>query len=180
MSEKEPKLEKKAKRGRPQLKHGGFSLLTRGELPENRQYLRPYLTEAREGLIRDLGPTEEDLTAAQRILLDRVITNLGIVRLIEEYVKEKGIFQNPGGFLNPALATHYIAYNNSIRLNLQALGINKRVGDKILGPLELAAEIDREQAEQDALEAEKRSRIDQDRLSLEDTGKATDKPDGGT
>ena len=77
-------------------------------------------------MIRDLGPKECDLTAAQKVLIDRCVTGLGIVRLIEEYVKEKGIFERPGGFLNPALATHYIAYNNSVRLNLQALGIKRK------------------------------------------------------
>jgi len=69
--------------------------LTRGELPDNRRYLAPYLTGVREGLIRDLGPTEEDLTTAQKVLIDRLVNYLGIVRLIEEYVKERGIFQNP-------------------------------------------------------------------------------------
>lgn len=131
MASNSSEIKPKSRRGRPRVKHGAYSLLTRGELPEHRKYLRPYLTAVREGLIRDLGPAEEDLTTAQLVLVDRVITSLGIVRLIEEYVKDKGIFQNPEGFLNPALATHYIAYQNSIRLTLSALGINRKdLGDK--------------------------------------------------
>ena len=120
------KTKPKSRRGRPIVKHGGYSLLTTGELPENRKYLRPYLSGIREALIRDLGPREEDLTAAQLILVDRVVTTLGILRLVEEFIREKGIFANPQGFLNPALSKHYIAYSNSIRLNLQALGIARK------------------------------------------------------
>jgi len=93
MEKNKSKLTRKSRRGRPP-KHGGYSLLTKGELPENRQYLRTYLTDVREGLIRDLGPKEENLTTAQLVLIDRVITKLGIIRLIEEHVKEKGIFKN--------------------------------------------------------------------------------------
>jgi len=126
MSENQTKKPGKGKRGRPRTRHGGYALLTRGELPQNRLYLRPYLTEVREGLIRDLAAREEELTMAQRVLVDRVVTFLGVVRLIEEMVKEKGIFETPAGLLNPALATNYLAYNNSIRLTLQVLGINRQ------------------------------------------------------
>jgi len=122
----------KKKRGRPP-RHGGYSLITRGELPDNRRYLAPYLTGVREGLIGDLGPTEEDLTTAQKVMVDRVVNYLGIVRLIEEYVKEKGIFQNPGGFLNPALSQNYLAYCGHIQRALVALGIDKRQVEHVKG-----------------------------------------------
>ena len=124
------KSEKK-RRGRPP-RHGGYSLMTRGELPENRRYLAPYLTAVREGLIRDLGPTEADLTTAQRVLVDRVVNFLGIARLIEEYVKDRGIFQNPQGFLNPALSKNYLAYCGHIQRALMALGIDKRQSSDIV------------------------------------------------
>lgn len=120
-----PDKEQKKRRGRPP-RHGGYSLLTRGELPDNRRYLAPYLTGVREGLIHDLGPTEEDLTTAQKVMIDRLVNYLGIVRLIEEYVKERGIFQNPQGFLNPALSQNYLAYCGHIQRALVALGIDKK------------------------------------------------------
>lgn len=120
---------KKVRRGRPAL-HGGYSLLTRGELPERRRWLRGYLSEVRQGLVRDLGPTERDLTSAQGVLIDRAITKLGILRVIEEHVRETGVFKK--GQLDPALGTHYLAYSNSLRLELQALGINQRKASEVL------------------------------------------------
>jgi len=135
MSENKPKLEGKSKRGRPP-KHGGYSFLVKGELPENRKHVLRYLTAARENLIRDLGPTEDDLTAAQVILIDRTITKLGVIRCIEEHIKENSVMV--GQRLAPSLRASYLAYNNSIRLDLQLLGIDKRQADAVLTPYEIA------------------------------------------
>jgi len=125
-----PKTKKKARIGRPP-KPRGYSLMVRkGELPETRKYLRLYLTEVREGLIEDLGPTEEDLTSAQKVMIDRVINKLAILRCIEEQVLEDGVFL--GSRLCHVLGESYLAYSNSIRLDLQALGINKKQAGKVL------------------------------------------------
>ncbi len=120
------KLTKKFKPGCPpqNIKHGGYSFLVKGELPENRKHVLKYLTAARENLIQDLGPEEKDLTAAQIILIDRVVTKLGVIRCIEEYIRENTVMT--GSRLSPSLRESYLAYNNSIRLDLAALGINKR------------------------------------------------------
>jgi hypothetical protein len=123
MEEKGEKLRQKSRRGRPP-KHGGYSLLTRGELPENRKHIREYLTAVRENLIRDMGPLEKELTTAQIIIIDRIISKLGIVRCIEEHIKENTVIV--GQNLAPSLRASYLAYNNSIRLDLQALGIEKK------------------------------------------------------
>jgi hypothetical protein len=125
-----PKEMAKKKRGRPRVTHGGYALLITGEPPEHRPYLRPELIGAHSELVYNLGPTEDDLTAAQKILIGRVIAHLGIVRCIEEHIKDKGVLKN--GELHPALSTQYLAYSNSIRLNLAALGIDKRRGSEIL------------------------------------------------
>lgn len=91
MSENKGKSGKKSRRGRPP-KHGGFSLLIRGgEFPENRRYIADWLTEIREGLISDLGPSENDLTTAQRVIVDRIISKLGVIRCIEEYIRENSV-----------------------------------------------------------------------------------------
>lgn len=111
-------------------RHGGFTYLTTGVMPEHRQYIKKYLTAIREGLIRDIGPEEKDLTTAQLILIDRLISLLGVIRLIEEKAKEDGIFR--GKDLIASLKTSYIAYNNTVRLTLEKLGINKRQLDEAL------------------------------------------------
>ena len=85
---------------------------------------RRYLTAIRRGLVEDLGPSELDLSMAQIILIDRVVSLLGVVISIEEHCKETGIFKD--GDLAPSLRQSYLAYNNSVRLNLQALGIQRK------------------------------------------------------
>lgn len=111
-------------------RHGGYVYLTTGEVPEHRQYIKKYLTAIREGLIRDIGPGEKDLTTAQLILIDRLISFLGIIRLIEEKAKEEGVFK--GSDLTPSLKQSYISYNNTVRLTLEKLGIDKRQSDETL------------------------------------------------
>jgi hypothetical protein len=110
--------------GKRQLTHGGYSFITKGELPENRTHILKYLIAAREGLVRDLGPTENDLSTAQIILIDRIVTKLGVTRCIEEYIRERSVIV--GEDLAPSLRASYLAYNNSIRLDLQVLGLDRR------------------------------------------------------
>ena len=117
--------------------------MTTGEMAEHRQHIKKYLTNVREGLIGDIGPTERDLTTAQLILVDRLVSLLGVIRLIEEKAKEDGVFS--GKNLSPSLKQSYIAYNNTVRLTLEKLGIDKRMEDRVLTPLELAKRIDEEE-----------------------------------
>lgn len=130
--------------GRPHATHGGYSFLTKGELPEGRDYIRRYLTAARAGLIQDLGPTEKNLTTAQLIIIDGLVTKLGVVRCIEEHIRENSVMR--GHDLAPSLKTSYLAYKNSIRLDLQALGVNKRTQGRVLTALEkIKEEYEREE-----------------------------------
>jgi len=143
MSENKAKKKGKSRLGRPP-KHGGFSLLIkRGELPENRKYIREYLIAARAGLIRDLGPIEEDLTAAQIIIIDRIVSKLGVIRCIEEHIRENSVMV--GHNLAPSLGKSYLGYNNSVRLDLDKLGINKRKADEALDVQDYIKEFDKKQ-----------------------------------
>lgn len=125
----------------PKATHGGYAYFTTGRLPEHRKYIEQYLTAVREGLIRDIGPEEKDLTTAQIVLCDRLVSLLGVIRLIEEKAREDGIFR--GKELTPSLRQSYISYNNTVRLTLDKLGIDKRMEDQVLTPLEIAAEFDK-------------------------------------
>lgn len=90
----ESKLTIKFKRGgkRPKT-HGGYSFLTKGALPENRTLVLKYLMAAREGLILDMGPTENDLSTAQIVLIDRITTKLGVIRCVEEHIRENSVMK---------------------------------------------------------------------------------------
>ncbi len=107
-------------------------MVRKGELPENKRFLRVYLTQARQGLIQDLSPTgsENDLSAAQKIMIDRVCNKLAILRCIEEEVREKGVFA--GDKLTHVLQESYVCYANSLRLDLMALGIRPKKTKEIL------------------------------------------------
>lgn len=128
------------KAGRPRTKHGAYSLLLTGELPADRKYLAPYLSSVRERAIRDLGG-EDAMTATQAVMVDRLISALGVCRLIEEFIREKGLFAGPG-ILQPAVSQNYIAFSNQVRLACQALGIQSAAAPPVMTPLELAKIID--------------------------------------
>lgn len=135
------KLTTKLKSG-GQVKHGGYSFMVRGELPENRKHILRHLTAVREGLICDLGPTEDALTTAQIIIIDRIVTKLGVIRCIEEHIRENTVMI--GQNLAPALKQNYIAYNNSVRLDLDKLGIRTKKGDEVLGVQAYIKEFDKD------------------------------------
>ena len=116
-----------------------------GELPKRRTCLRAYLTEIREGLIRDVAGTEEELTTAQRVLVDRACSLLSIIRCVEEHTREHGVFK--GRELAPVLLKSYCTYSAELRRTLDMLGIRGRAADKAMTPLEVAAVVD---AEKDA------------------------------
>jgi hypothetical protein len=142
-----PSKRKRRSRERGKVRHGGFSELARqGQLPAHRRYLRRYLLDIRAGLVRDLGPTEPDLTTGQKILIDRITQNVAIVRMIEEYVKEMGLFANPQGFLHPSLSTHYMAWQNRISKDLALLGIERRTREAPIDAMSYIREFDKERA----------------------------------
>ncbi|OGP59381.1 MAG: hypothetical protein A2V67_12600 [Deltaproteobacteria bacterium RBG_13_61_14] len=135
----------------PDRRHGSHTYLTTGKLPAHRAYLREFLIEARAGLVRDHGPTEEDLTMAQRLLIDRVISKLGVMRCLEEWARDYGVIQ--GGDLAGPFRESYLAYANSMRFDLTALGVKVRAGREALSVLEVLAED--KKAEEKAEKADK-------------------------
>jgi len=100
-----------------------------------------YLTGVHEGLISDLGG-EVGLSAAKTVLVDRVISLLGVIRSVEEHFKDD--IMTPSGDLRPALSKSYLAYNNTLRLTLMSLGL-ERLSEPLLTATDLIAAADREQ-----------------------------------
>jgi len=142
VTKKESKLEKRLPKGRPKATHGGFSFLTTGRLPEHRVSLQRYLSACRNGLTEDLGG-EVNMSTQELILVDRCVSILGVLRCIEEFCKEKGVFK--GDELQPSLGKHYISYTNSLKQILSLLGIESRAGDKVLTMAELSKVIEEEE-----------------------------------
>lgn len=116
------------RKGRP-FKHGGFSILNRAEVPYARKKIMRYFHQVRDSIIQDLGGSAR-LTTAQLLLVDRIIFKLGFLRCVEIYIAEKGPFTEAGQ-LEPILRETYLAYANSLRLDLQALGIKEKAEEII-------------------------------------------------
>lgn len=116
---------KRRKKPGPVPRHGGYSLLTRGALPERRRYIGHYLTAIREGIVHDLSASEEDLSTAQRVLIDRVVTFLGVVRLIEEHARDYGLLDQRGQLKGGIGSRQYLSFNRHIKDCLALLGLKR-------------------------------------------------------
>src|SRR4030042_4642396 len=127
---KTKEIEKPSKMGRPVI-HGGYSIRTPKDLIKGqaRQRLRKYLTDFRAGLTRDLGG-EDQLTAAQVVLIDRALANLHLVRLIEIYTAEAGPWAEPGK-LRHVLPGPYVTFARELREDLRLLGITRKLPEAI-------------------------------------------------
>jgi len=84
-----------------------------------------YFREVREGLIQDLGG-QNSVTTGQLLLVDRVLFKLGFLRLVEIWLAERGTpFATDGQRLEPVIET-YLSYANSLRNDLNLLGIERK------------------------------------------------------
>jgi hypothetical protein len=110
--------EKRKGRGKT-LKHGGYAWLTQRELPPDKKHVLVYLGKVRHNLECELGP----MTEAMSLILDRVLEKLGYLSLIQEKVWEEEpiIIENGIVALQPALGKNYLAFSNSVRLDLEKL-----------------------------------------------------------
>lgn len=112
-------LQEKAGRS-PATRHGANSgVLTgvaRGSYPDKRTVLGRELAALRKALVRDLGG---DLSAQESLLVDRIVSKSFRCRCLEA-----AMFQG-----DPAADAQYIALSNSLRLDLQALGLRRRAKD---------------------------------------------------
>ncbi len=126
------------------VRHGGF-LKTMQGIP---LAVRRQVQGVREGLIRDVAGTEAALTAAQAVLIDKTVNLYQITLCLEAYIRREGPFR--GKKLDPVLGCNYLAYVNTIRLNLRELGIATKTGDHEQTLQDIIAESDRAEAEKAA------------------------------
>ena len=145
-------MSKKKKRGpgRPR-KHGAYSINIRDDELKNHPRIRQYLEETRQGLVRDVAGTERNLSEQQRILIDRIISKLSIMRLIEVYIEKYGAFRQDKFKkdkvleLAPALGQNYLAFSNSVDRAIKILGVSKRKVERVLSTEELKKKVEKEE-----------------------------------
>lgn len=125
----------------------GYSFLTRKCEREERVRIVKYLIGCRDAILTDLGG-EENLSAQKLILIDRLISLLGVVRGIEEFHRES-IMDKDGNVKN-ALCKTYLSYVNSCRLMLTTLGLERHTMlDPTKDLLDRMAKFDADKARED-------------------------------
>jgi len=88
---------RKRRIGRPP-KSGAYSPVCREEFLEEYPEIRSYVQAARDGLVQDQldkigGKSEDDLSAAQVLLIDRLVSRIALSRQIEVYLRRHGILR---------------------------------------------------------------------------------------
>jgi hypothetical protein len=140
----------KKQRGRP-FKHGAYSIIHRDGLLKKHKDIEKFLEDCRKGLIRDVAGSEEALSEGQKILIDRIISKLAILRLIEIYIERYGPFnrqklKQKTLELEPVLGESFLAFSNSIRASLVVLGVDRRKFDEAIDITAYIKEKDAEKA----------------------------------
>jgi hypothetical protein len=133
--------------------HGVYSWLRTGKVnPSIRGHRRiqRYLREIKADLIKDLGGPE-NLTAAKEVLVEATIQAYGVLLLATAYTARYSILdpvQARRGILSaqPILSHQFVAFMNTIRQNLMALGLDKRKGDDALTIQDVIREFDERKA----------------------------------
>jgi len=79
---------KKALKPGPRGTHKGYTYLRSGLISKENRHVEHYLTDLREGYVRDLGPVESDLSTGQLVLLNQLVICSGFTRLVEEQARK--------------------------------------------------------------------------------------------
>ncbi len=111
------------------LVHGGYSLDTalKGQRRlDGRTQLARALNTARQALIQAVGGNP---SPQQSILIDRIVRKVLVLDSIDAHVEEVGPFEN--GTLIPVLQKAYLGWSNSLRRDLEVLGLEYRARDVI-------------------------------------------------
>ena len=116
--------------------------------------IRRQLSLVRKALIQDLGGLD-NLSAQRIIILDGVISKLGVVRSMEEHIRSTAIME--GKELSHCLRKNYLAYRNSIDRSLVMLGLDKQERESVLSIPELIDVVDREADEKEAKKKARKS-----------------------
>lgn len=117
--------------------HGVHSWLKTGRInPSIRGYkkLQKYLEDMEKNLIEDLGGLSE-LTAAKEILIKGTVEAYGVLFLATMYCKKEGILRPDllkKGIvsLQPVLGNQFLAFLNTCRQNLTALGLDRKQAEE--------------------------------------------------
>jgi hypothetical protein len=110
---------------RGNLRHGAYSRNVRRRYSDKRTIEGRQIATIMQGLADDLGGSNE-LTSAQRLLLDNIRSKLIVLFQIGAFVDKQESIINPAGELLPCLGRNYTTYAESLRRDLEALSAISR------------------------------------------------------
>ena len=124
--------------GRP-VKHGANAIIYREEVIKKHPELVRYVRATYAALLRDLAPGDPDgLSAARRVLLDRMASLLLTAGLLDTYISKNGIIRKDRLEqrvleCEPCVQT-LLSVNTAILKGLLALGLERRTLDVTMTP----------------------------------------------
>jgi len=124
----------------PRTRHGGYSYIRTGKMPKKKAAIERYLTWVRQTYIEDIAGEEENLSAAQTILLNKLVLLEGLCRCIETTAAE--ITEQTGKLY--AMPTKYLSYVNTITKICTMLGIERKDTSRVPTAAEMAVIIKEE------------------------------------
>ncbi len=107
--------------------HGAWAverMLSEGRLPlDGRTRLAKALNHLRRELIQAIGgyPSPQ-----QKLLVERIVRKVLVLDTIDRHVEEQGIFTGDGTLI-PVLQKAYLGWSNSVRRDLEVLGLRRQV-----------------------------------------------------
>ena len=124
-----------------------------GQMPTGRGFekVKRYVRDVEVRLVEALGGLKT-ITPQQEILIQGTIKALGVCCLVELYINREGpivkhLLRRGIVELQPCLGKSYLAFLNTIRQNVIALGLDRKETERILSPADLADIIDKENEE---------------------------------
>lgn len=122
------------------LKHGAFSLRQTGRVPSVRgvRQLRQRLNRLRD----DIQAITPGMNPKKALLIEQIIRCEGQISLIEMYLRKAGIVR-PDRWrraivdLQPSLANSYLAFLNTQRHAILALGLDEDQAKEVLTPFQI-------------------------------------------
>lgn len=127
MEQKNPRSLANLRRGNT--KHAGWIAL-RGQFPPGKEHVREYVANTEAELVAALGGPDA-VGIKQKMLIECICRKAAYLSLVDEYLLEHGPIVVTGKkqrrvSVQPCLSGFYLAAMNSIRLDLQALGLGSR------------------------------------------------------
>lgn len=126
---------------------GTYPWLKRGEIkPTIRGFkqLRKHIRDTKMALIDDQGGME-NMSAAKEMLMNATIEAYGFILIAAAYCKDAGVIRPDLAKeniieLQPVLGKQYLAFANTIRHNLLALGLDKKRTENVIKIEEIKTE----------------------------------------